>query len=139
MPPIDGKGIDLGLVYVSSLYDGQFSPSAVVPCILDVCNQNCNVEGEEALRKLVGCYSGGVIGSTPIPRARRNEKDGNGKACLPLESEGTHGVTVTLCVLPDTSIQVCTSARTKVSKFLQPDSLTSFVYPLFLWLCFTFF
>jgi len=106
LPPINEKGIDLGFVYISSLYDGQFSPSGVVPCILDVCNQYFDlVEGEEVLKHLIGCYSGGLIGSSPILNSFRNTQGDTGKACRPFESEGTHGVTVTLCVLPDTNIQ----------------------------------
>jgi len=97
--------IDLGMVYVSSLYDGQSQPSSVVPCVLDVCNRHYGVEGEEVVQKLIGCYAGGLVGSTPIIDTTPNEGANTGKACRPIESEGTPGIVVTLCVLPDTNIQ----------------------------------
>jgi len=107
LPPGSGDEvqIDLGIVYVSSLYDGQTQPSSVVPCVLDVCNRHYGVEGREVVQKLIGCYAGGLVGSKSIVGTEAKREANSGKACLPMESEGTHGVVVTLCVLPDTKLK----------------------------------
>jgi len=106
LPSGNAARIDLGLVYISSLYDGQSQPSSVVPCVLDICSRHYGVENEEVVQKLIGCYAGGLVGSKPNIRTKGNDGGKNtGQACLPLESEGANGVVVTLCLLPDTKIE----------------------------------
>ena len=87
LPP--NSKIHLGLVYVSSLYDGQYSPSTIVPSILETC-----ADATHEVQKLIGCYAGGLIASKNL-----------GSKCSPQENEGITGVTITFCVLPDTEIK----------------------------------
>lgn len=54
------------------------------------------------VKKLVGCYSGGVVGSKL--NTGTDASSTAGKTCSTMESEGLPGVVVTLCVLPDTKI-----------------------------------
>ena len=94
---LDRSKIDLGLVYVSSIYDGQYSPTSVVPEIVNIVDDFYGVEGANILQKLVGCYSGGLVGckeSTDIGQINT------------VESEGAAGVVINLCILPDTTIKV---------------------------------
>lgn len=106
LPPVTADSdqkvtIDLGLVYISSLYDAQSSPTNVVPTILEVCDEHYGGmdDGEEVLQKLIGCYTGGLVSSDPVLDANA------GRACSPFEKEGVQGVTVTLCLLPETNLQ----------------------------------
>jgi len=89
LPP--GAQIDLGLAYVSSIYDGQHSPTLIVPTIVEMCKVN----GHE-VQKLIGCNAGGLVGTKP---------NTGGARASTVESEGLAGITVTFMVLPSTSIQ----------------------------------
>ena len=113
--PLPQHKIDLGTVYVTSIYDSQFSPSQVVPAVLaevkeyyskatDNDNDNDNDDNDEGvLQKLIGCYSGGVVGSKLNLDISKEENQS--KTCSTFETEGLPGVVVTFCVLPDTKIQ----------------------------------
>ncbi len=101
--PLPQGTIDLGKVYVTSIYDSQFSPSQVVPAVLAECKNY--YKGEHyVLQKLIGCYSGGMIGSK-LNLDKGNDSSNAGRTCSTMESEGLPGVVVTLCVLPDTKIK----------------------------------
>ncbi len=90
LPP-DAK-IDLGLVHVSSIYDGQHSPALIVPTIVELCKQ-----GGHELQKLIGGYAGGLIGT------KQSATETSGPSMI--ESEGTAGITISFLVLPSTTIQ----------------------------------
>jgi len=127
--PPNTKNVDLAMVMVSSLYDGSSSSSPisiVVPFLLQEAVEKYKTE----ILNLVGCTSGGLISSAlnwDAPRqasAPLDEKEGREdteahdddddfelkkqqvKATIPIESEGTPGVSITLCVLPDVEISV---------------------------------
>ena len=97
--PKGGAKIDLAIVSVSSLYDGQASPSVLVPAVLSTASTY-----GAGIQNLVGCTTGGIISSV------RNEEYGmvgEGKsACVGIESEGTPGVSVVLGILPDVQLKV---------------------------------
>eukprot|EP00557_Chaetoceros_sp_GSL56_P000242 CAMPEP_0176501240 /NCGR_PEP_ID=MMETSP0200_2-20121128/14050_1 /TAXON_ID=947934 /ORGANISM="Chaetoceros sp., Strain GSL56" /LENGTH=1026 /DNA_ID=CAMNT_0017900103 /DNA_START=71 /DNA_END=3151 /DNA_ORIENTATION=+ len=99
-----GANIDLGLVFVSSIYDGQYSPTVIVPTIVDTCQTE-----NFSLSKLIGCSAGGIIGTKEQQphdsaaadlHARRSQR-----SIQAVENEGGAGVVVTLCVFPDTKIR----------------------------------
>jgi len=118
-PPLENSGIDLAVVSVSSLYDGNASPSLVVPTILSAAS----VYGT-GVRNLVGSTCGGFIGSTRTAGsqvAEQGENDGVlgeskkdtsdtqeksvSPSCLPVEREGVPGVSVVLSILPDVRLR----------------------------------
>jgi len=94
LPPLERKVIDLGIVYISSIYDGQHSPTKVVPSILETVKQHYSHIDGSIVQKIIGCSAGGLLGSTHIAGG-----------CTPIENEGAAGVTISLCVLPDTEIR----------------------------------
>jgi hypothetical protein len=94
---LDRNQIDLGLVYISSIYDGQSTPTTVVPEIVDTVNDYYGAEGDSVLQKLIGCYSGGLVG------CKEPKIVGEVNA---VESEGASGVVINFCLLPDTTIKV---------------------------------
>ena len=91
LPP-GGSRIDLCIVSVSSLYDGQASPTIVVPTILNAAS----VYGA-GIQNLIGCTAAGIISSMPA--------NGSNGIVLPIEAEGVPGVSVTLCLLPDVQLK----------------------------------
>lgn len=113
--PSDGVGIDLAFVTASSLYNA--SPATIVPAVLGMAS----VYGR-GIDKLVGCTSGGMISS--VVKAsdgdgadsgadvslRGRDSSGNSedaaavRECIPLETEGILGVSVTLALLPDVKV-----------------------------------
>ncbi|KAL3939702.1 MAG: hypothetical protein SGBAC_005623 [Bacillariaceae sp.] len=106
LPPsvADGK-IDLAIISVSSLYDGNASPSEVVPNILEASK-----ELGYDIQNLVGSFSGGFVSSRPNPAAFNSdgEESNSGemiRSCLPIEREGVPGISLTLCILPDVEVQ----------------------------------
>ena len=113
-PPLStGVGIDLAVVSVSSLYDGNASPSLVVPTILEAASSY-----ETGIQHLVGSTCGGFIGSTRTTVTSSNDDDDDDdanddvsknkniiRACQPVEREGVPGVSVVLCILPDVQLR----------------------------------
>jgi indole-3-glycerol phosphate synthase len=113
-PPIPNGGIDLVVVSVSSLYDGNVSPSLVVPTILETASSYGT-----GVQNLVGCTCGGFIGSTRSftddamiqeqhdddDDAKASEEGKIARACNPVEREGVPGVSIVLCLLPDVQLQ----------------------------------
>ncbi len=105
--PPNANTIDLAVVSVSSLYDGNSKPSDVVPTVLAAASKYW-------VRNLIGCTNGGFIGSLanlnePLDTFSDHDNDqhhSNFKACRPIEREGVPGVTVTLAILPDVNVQV---------------------------------
>lgn len=99
LPPTqsDDASISLGVVSISSLYDGQSSPSVVVPTVLS----SASTYGT-GIQHLVGCTTGGIVSSKP------NKHYGNGApaACTGIESEGIPGVSIILGILPDVHLKV---------------------------------
>ncbi len=118
--------IDLAFVTASSLYNA--SPATVVPAVLSIAS----VYGQ-GIDKLVGCTSGGTISSVvggdeggasavaAAAAASQSTGQGQGAAaapdaaaaaaaaaavreCLPVETEGVPGVSVTLALLPDVDV-----------------------------------
>lgn len=87
--------IDLAVVSVSSLYDGNASPSEVVPTLL---------KEAPGIQNVIGCTSGGFISSLA-----NFDYSPDAPACRPIEREGVPGVTVTLMVLPDVNLKVSSS------------------------------
>lgn len=84
--------IDLAVVSVSSLYDGNAKPSDVVPTVL---------QASPGIQNLIGCTNGGFISSLA-----NLDYTPESPACRPIEREGVPGVTVTFMVLPDVSVSV---------------------------------
>ena len=100
--PKDGASIDLALVTVSSLYDGQSPPSVVVPAVLS----SASVYGAGILN-LLGCTTAGIIASIAnLDALNREDKQVQHSACSTVESEGVPGVSVTLCLLPNVNVKV---------------------------------
>mmetsp|Transcript_13629 Transcript_13629/g.31960 ORF Transcript_13629/g.31960 Transcript_13629/m.31960 type:complete len:1021 (+) Transcript_13629:123-3185(+) len=113
-PSKNNSRINLAIVSVSSLYDGNTSPSLVVPTILEASSSY-----GLGVQKIVGSTCGGFIGSTRpyIDGAMKeeqkdddrdpneNEKTDTPRACLPLEREGVPGVSIVLCMLPDVKLE----------------------------------
>ena len=134
LPPLDGaeatRGrsdakIDLAFVTASSLYNA--SPATVVPAVLSIAS----VYGQ-GIDQLVGCTSGGTIssvvrgdegGASAAAAATASQSTGQGQGaaaaapdaaaaaaaaavreCLPVETEGVPGVSVTLALLPDVDV-----------------------------------
>jgi indole-3-glycerol phosphate synthase len=112
--PIENKGIDLAVVSVSSLYDGNASPSLVVPTILATASSYGT-----GVQNIVGSTCGGFIGSTrsfaddvhkeedehDSNDAKVGEKTKIAPSCLPTEREGVPGVSIVLCLLPDVQVR----------------------------------
>lgn len=97
LPSLSRNQIDLGMIHVSSIYDGQYSPTVVVPAILDACTTFYKgIVEDQVLKKLVGCYAGGVIG--------KSNKQST-KNFTPIENEGGAGVVITMFLLPETAIR----------------------------------
>jgi hypothetical protein len=119
--PSSTTKIDLAIISVSSLYDGNTSPSEVVPTILEAASKY-----GQGIQHLVGSTSGGFVSSRanldeqkqqqPVTTTEQpsvgdtNDDSENQEAmvrsCLPIEREGVPGVSVTLCVLPDVQVKV---------------------------------
>ena len=108
LPPGTSESqIDLCIVSVSSLYDGQSSPTIVVPSILKAAS------GYGAgIQHLIGCTAGGIISSsynsppmTTSTSTTPTSPTGSTTTVSPIESEGLPGVSVTLCLLPDVQLQ----------------------------------
>mmetsp|Transcript_19627 Transcript_19627/g.41311 ORF Transcript_19627/g.41311 Transcript_19627/m.41311 type:complete len:1038 (-) Transcript_19627:2563-5676(-) len=115
-PPLKNSGIDLAVVSVSSLYDGNASPSLVVPTILAAASSY-----GAGVRHLIGSTCGGFIGSSRTAGGQSveeeeandygsgDENDDNKKkiprSCLPVEREGVPGVSIVLCLLPDVQLR----------------------------------
>jgi hypothetical protein len=97
--------IDLAIVSISSLYDGNLnsSPSHVVPAFLKAAAKDYGT----GIQHLIGSTSGGIVSS------RTNSDSGDDKkgprACIPIEQEGIPGVSVVYCILPDVKLKVCMS------------------------------
>jgi hypothetical protein len=100
--PKNGVKIDLAMVTISSLYDGQTSPSVVVPAVLS----SAATYGA-GIQKLVGCTTGGIISSSRNQYYGMSAEDVS--ACVGIESEGIPGVSVILAVLPDVQLKVSLS------------------------------
>jgi indole-3-glycerol phosphate synthase len=99
LPTGDGNlDIDLGLVFVSSLYDVGAHPPAttVIPTILEAVRAS---SPGGALQELIGCSAAGTLGSA-------YEMDGPiiSNMVATMEAEGVHAVSLTLAVLPDTRV-----------------------------------
>jgi hypothetical protein len=94
-----GANIDLALVSVSSLYDGQASPATLVPAVLSTASTYGN-----GIQNLIGCTTGGIISSV------RNSYYGTVgeemRACNGIESEGNPGISIVLAILPDVKLKV---------------------------------
>lgn len=99
----NGGSIDLGLVFVSSLYDNEsrHPPSVtVIPTILAVLAE-CN----RSIQHLVGCSVAGAIGMPNIPTSSTTAKTPTLDVVTPVEAEGTvPTVSIVLMQLPDTQI-----------------------------------
>ena len=102
--PEQDAAIDLALITVSSLYDGQSQPSVVVPAVL----RSASVYGT-GVQNLIGCTTGGIVASVAnldMPQTTDNHNEVQPKACSTVESEGVPGVSVTLCLLPNVTVKV---------------------------------
>lgn len=116
LPP--DANIDLGIVYISSLYDGQCSPTKIVPAII------ASVDGtHRSLQKLIGCSAGGLVGSKHSS-SQSSSSSSSSPSISTVESEGEAGVTISLCVLPDTQIQTFHSLEDDIPDELVISSLT---------------
>lgn len=113
-PPDKNARIDLAVVSVSSLYDGNTSPSLVVPTILETVSSYGT-----GIQNIVGSTCGGFICSTSsyvkdLTKMEQNNDDGDvnnsneeksARVCLPVEREGVPGVSIVLCLLPDVQLR----------------------------------
>jgi hypothetical protein len=102
------KKIDLAIISISSLYDGNSSPSEVVPTILEAASKY-----GQGIQHLVGSTSGGFVSSKANLEKQLHFMQGDGdekeavlRSCLPVEREGVPGVSVMFCVLPDVHLKV---------------------------------
>jgi hypothetical protein len=127
--------IDLAIVSVSSLYDGNSKQSDVVPTILKAASSY-----GQGIQHLIGGTNGGFVSSLAnlnhadevkalqaqleaLKIAKGGDANDNDEssdddeetstpttpsvqACRPMEREGVPGVTVTLAILPDVNVQV---------------------------------
>ena len=108
--PTETSAIDLAVVSVSSLYDGNVSPSLVVPTILATASTYGN-----GIQNIVGSTCGGFISSTllfddddlvgGIKDEEDGEKENVSRVCQPIEREGVPGVSIVLSLLPDVQLQ----------------------------------
>lgn len=94
--------VDLGLVFVSSLYDGGAQPTAttVIPTVVEAVREYYQ---NATLRELLGCSVAGCISSRwqdTGPVVANN--------VVTTELEGIPAVTVTLALLPDVQVQTFT-------------------------------
>ena len=102
--------IDLAIVSISSLYDGNASPSTVVPTILEAAKSY-----GKGVQHLIGSTSGGIISSSAnfeptVVVTTDNESDDENdvkpvRACTPVELEGVPAVSIVLCVLPEVQLK----------------------------------
>ena len=92
----DGRAskIDLAVIFVSSLYDGTFSPTTIVPTLLEAGSSY-----GQGIQHVIGSTAGGIVGSV----AATSPSDA--AACKPVELEGSLGVSVSLLQLPDVELQ----------------------------------
>lgn len=106
--------IDLAIVSISSLYDGNLnsSPSDVVPAFLKAAAK----EYGTGIQHLVGSTSGGFVSS----RTNWDSDDDNKgpRACIPVEQEGVPGVSVVYCILPEVKLKVCMSTVLVLTMFI---------------------
>ena len=96
--------IDLAMISVSSLYDGQsnpVSPSLVVPTVLTAAQGK-----SKNVRQLVGNSVGGIVSSLRNIPMTDDTDESTVRACNPIETEGIPGVSVTLALLPDVAVKV---------------------------------
>ena len=114
--------IDLAIVSISSLYDGNSSPSTVVPTCLDIASSY-----GRGIQHLVGSSVGGIVSSVinmddgdasyqedqVEDDEEEDDEDGDeenkpprARTCTPTELEGVPGVSVMLAVLPDVNLKV---------------------------------
>ena len=106
--------IDLAIVSISSLYDGNSSPSTVVPTCLDIASSY-----GRGIQHLVGSSVGGIVSSVintddSYQEDTEDEEDEDEeeksallrRACTPTELEGVPGVSVMLAILPDVNLKV---------------------------------
>jgi indole-3-glycerol phosphate synthase len=113
LPPYDRTNrndhnaqIDLAFISVSSLYDGNTSPSTVVPSVLQAAA--CYGKG---IQHLIGSTCGGFISSqATFQRASMSnldddERQQSARMCTPVEQEGVPGISVVFCILPDVNLQ----------------------------------
>jgi indole-3-glycerol phosphate synthase len=104
LPP--RANISLAIVHVSSIYDGQHSPTQVVPTIVQLCRE----KGHE-VQTLIGCYAGGLIGTTHSGSGSNGDGDGDGgpititRGPSTVESEGVAAIAISFLVLPSTTIR----------------------------------
>lgn len=86
--------IDLAVIFVSSLYDGTFSPTTIVPTLLEAGSSY-----GQGIQHVIGSTAGGIVGSMAATSASASA------VCRPVELEGTLGVSVSLFQLPDVELQ----------------------------------
>jgi hypothetical protein len=101
--------IDLCIVSVSSLYDGNVSPSVVVPTILQAASKY-----GQGIQHLVGCTNGGFVSSManlerPPTAMAQDDEQNVVRTCRPTEREGVPGVSVSFGILPDVELKVSSS------------------------------
>lgn len=95
LPEADNASkIDLAVISVSSLYDGTFSPSIVVPSLLDSASSY-----GAGIQSVIGSTAGGIVSSIA------NLERGVTESCTTVEIEGSLGVSVALFSLPEVEIK----------------------------------
>lgn len=106
--------IDVAVVSISSLYDGgKHNPvHTVIPIVMEAA---AALYGP--IQHLVGCSSAGVISSSSQATGASNSK--NGSQCKAVEWEGLPAVSVTLGIVPDTTIATFSCTPEDV-----PDDMT---------------
>lgn len=107
--PTETSAIDLAVVSVSSLYDGNASPSLVVPTILATASTYGN-----GIQNIIGSTCGGFISSSllfdddlvgDIKDAEDGGTEDVSRVCQPIEREGVPGVSIVLSLLPDVQLE----------------------------------
>ena len=102
--------VDFAFFTISSLYE--ISPSLVVPTIVEAIRSCPRNRGyTDGISTFIGCSSGGVISSqeniflydhslTSHPQSHDHDQ----QRCKPLEQEGLPGFSISLCLLPNTTL-----------------------------------
>ena len=100
-PATDTSQIDLAVIFVSSLYDGTFSRSGIVPALLDAASSYGT-----GIQHVLGSTAGGIVGSVATaPSSSSTQQQQGGPSCRTVELEGSLGVSVSLLLLPDVELQ----------------------------------
>ena len=122
-----GCKIDLGMVYVSSLYDLP-STKTVIPTIISTIQNNFQAGYLGGIKRVIGCSAAGMVSCKPDYSAHLNEAESDDDEeeakvrpmIQTVENESNHGVSITFALLPDVEVKTFHVASNDV-----PDDMSS--------------